>query len=281
MAALNSNAAKILGAWFGHEQMGMAMGIYVAAANVGISIALSTSALFPSVNTAFTVAAVISVIMAVLWFLFVRSKPENVPAASTQSIFSYLVVAGKSKGIWAGAIAMFFFMGSYVTHSGFLSNALTESKGISPVTAGLTASVLSLSLIAGTVIVPLIYAKTGSSKPFLTIPAIIAAILAYASWVIPFSSLTIVLLALNGFVLGSVAPIFMSLPMSLHEIGSVYAGSAGGIISTMQMAGAFFLSSYIIMPIAGASADHVFLFCAFGYLALSMVTVFVRRYSRQ
>jgi NNP family nitrate/nitrite transporter-like MFS transporter len=168
---------------------------------------------------------------------------------------------------------MFFFMGTYVTQSGFLSNALTQGKGINPVLAGLVASSLSISFVMGTIIGPIISDNVGLIRPFLTPTAILAAIGSYLAWIIPFGSLTWILLIITGIMLGTSVPLIMSLPMLLPEIGPVYAGSAGGIISTLQMAGAFFISSYVILPLAGSNMDQVFLYIGFGYLIFGLVSL--------
>ena len=139
-AAINANAAKILGAWFPRQQMGIAMGVYVAGANAGIAFALATSALFPTIAGAFMASAVLMLIALVLWLLFIKSKPAGTPDVPGHPVYEYLGVAAKSKYIWFGAVAMLFFMGSWVAQTGNLPNALAQSKGISPVLAGLAAS---------------------------------------------------------------------------------------------------------------------------------------------
>ncbi len=273
-AAINANAAKILGAWFPRQQMGIAMGVYVAGANAGIAVAQATSALFPNIAGAFMASAVTTLIALVLWLLFVKSKPPGTPAVPSHPFTEYLKVAAKSKSIWLGAVAMLFFMGSWVTQTGTLPNALAQSKGISPVLAGLTASSLSLALIAGTLIGPMLAQRLGLLRPLLTPAAILAAAGSYLAWTVPFGAPTWVLLILTGFLLGSVVPLVMSLPM-LVDLGPTYAGSAGGIISTFQMAGAFLIPSYVIMPLAGANANQVFLYLSAGYLLLGVVLLLI------
>ena len=178
-ATINANAVKILGAWFPRQQMGMAMGVYIAGANAGIAVAQATSALFPTIGSAFMTSAFLMLIALVLWLLFVKSKPAGIPDVPGHPVTEYLGVAAKSRHIWFGAVAMLFFMGSWVAQTGNLPNALAQSKGISPVLAGLTASSLSLALIVGTIIGPLLAQKLGLIRPLLTPTAILAAIGSY------------------------------------------------------------------------------------------------------
>ena len=62
----------------------------------------------------------------------------------------------------------------------------------------------------------------------------------------------------------------MSLRIILPEIGPVSAGSAGGVISTLQTAEAFVISSYIILPLAGKNTDQVFMYIGLGYLVFGL-----------
>ncbi len=271
LACLNANVVKILGAWFPSQQLGMVMGIYIAGATTGITIALATSALFPSIEQAFTVSAILSLGILIVWLLLIESKPAGAPAVMIQPIAAYLGVVARSKYIWFGALAMFFYMGTFVTQSGYLANALTEAKGVSPVLAGLVAAFLSLAFMIGAIAGPVVFARIGVTKPCLAPMVILGAMVSYLAWLVPFGALTCLLLLFNGILLGASVPLVMSLPMSLPEIGPVYAGSAGGLISTLQMAGAFLLSSYVIIPLAGADMDRVFLYISIGYLLYSAI----------
>ncbi len=280
-ALLNANAAKILGAWFSPSRMGMAMGVYIAGANAGITIALATSALFPSIRTAFVASASVAAGAMALWALFGKSKPAGAPEPEVQPIARSLTVALRSGNVWIGAVAMFFFMGTFVTQNGFLTNALSEGKGMGPETAGLIASALSLAFIAGTIVGPIISTKAGFMKPFLAPAALLAAISSYLAWVLPLGPLTVLVLIVAGLALGTSVPLVMSLPVLLPEIGPAFAGSAGGVISTFQMAGAFFISSYIILPLAGGSLDRVFLYIGLGYFIFALVTSLIPELGRK
>jgi hypothetical protein len=51
---------------------------------------------------------------------------------------------------------------------------------------------------------------------------------------------------------------FLSLPMLLPEIGPEYAGSAGGIISTLQVTGAVVVPTFVITKLAAGSNTVLF-----------------------
>lgn len=56
-ALLNATIPKVLGSWFELQEVGRAMGLYIAGANAGITLALSTSALLTSVVAAFVLSS--------------------------------------------------------------------------------------------------------------------------------------------------------------------------------------------------------------------------------
>lgn len=270
-AFINANGMKLLATWFPREQMGTAMGIFIGGASLGITVALATSALFPSIQSAFMTIAVITVVILLLWIIFIKGKPKGAPDIPTQSISECLSVSFKSKNTWIASIAIMFWMGSWVTFTGNLSNALTQAKGLTPVLAGLVSSLLCLAFVVGSFIGPLLSDKFEVLKPFFTPLAILSSIFAYVSWIVHFGLLTWVLLGLTGILLGMYMPLIMSLPVLFPEIGPVYAGSAGGILSTLQMAGAFFIPTYLIIPLAGTHIDRVFLYLSVGFFICGLI----------
>ncbi len=290
-ALLNANVAKILGAWFPPRSMGTAMGLYVAGANAGITIALATSALFPSIKAAFVVSAGIAVGAAALWTALARGGPSGrrakelsgarAPEAPAPTAKAALRAAFKSGNLWIGSAAMFFFMGTFVTQNGFLANALIKGKGVEAVAAGFVASALSVSFIVGTIVGPTLAERAGSTRLFLAPAAVLAAAASYLAWLLPFGPLTWLLLVVAGLALGTAVPLVMSLPMLLPEIGPAFAGSAGGVISSFQMAGAFVISSYVIIPLAGGSLDRVFLYIGLGYLVFALAAALLPELGRR
>jgi hypothetical protein len=58
--------------------------------------------------------------------------------------------------------------------------------------------------------------------------------------------------------------------MLLPEIGPVYAGSAGGIIATLQVIGAVLLPTFVITPLAGSNVTVLF-----GLAALCMALIII------
>jgi NNP family nitrate/nitrite transporter-like MFS transporter len=61
--------------------------------------------------------------------------------------------------------------------------------------------------------------------------------------------------------------------MLLPEIGPVYAGSAGGIVGTLQVIGAVFIPSFILTPIAGHNYNLFFALGSVCFLLVGIVTL--------
>jgi len=268
---LNANASKLLGAWFPREQMNTAMGIYSSANGMGMSIGLATSALFPTMKSAFVTAGIAMLIIAILWMVFIKAKPDAAPdLAAAMPVTGYMKVAAGSKNVWLVGMALMFLMGSSMVFSGFLPDALNKVYGMSPVTAGFMASIVTFGTIVGSIIGPFLSDRIGKIKPFIVPTAVLGAIAGYSSWLLSQSAVMLILFALYGIFLGICTPLLMAFPMLLPEIGPVYAGSAGGIIGTLQVIGAVFIPSFIITPLAGQNYTLLF---ALGSLSFLMVAV--------
>ncbi|AGL00235.1 MFS transporter [Desulfoscipio gibsoniae] len=269
---LNANAPKLLGAWFSKAQMGMAMGIYFSATGVGMGIALATTALFPSTKSAFIAAGIAMLVIWLLWMLFIKAKPEGAPDLPVMPVTKYIGVAAGSKNVWLVGVALMFFMGSSMAFSGFLPNALHSEQGLRPAAAGFMASIVTFGTVVGSILGPVISRRTGKLRPFLALVAVLGAAAGILAWLAPQGIVMPALFALLGIMLGMCAPILMSFPMLLPEIGPVYAGSAGGIIGTLQVVGGVCIPSFIITPLAG---QNYTLFFALGSLCFFLVSVVV------
>ena len=274
-ALLNANAAKLLGAWFPREKMGTAMGIYFSSSGAGIGVALATTALFPSTKSAFITAGLVTLVVWILWMLLVKAKPEGIPDLPVMPVSKYIGVVASSRNIWLVGVALMFFMGANMTISGFLPNALNEVRGINPITAGFMASIVTFGTVLGSIVGPAVSDRIGRIKPFLAPVAVLGAIVMYLAWLAPQGASMWVLLGVLGILMGVSSPLFMSFPMLLPEIGPAYAGTAGGLIATLQLMGAVIIPSFIIAPIAGQNYDMLFALGSVSLLLVGIVAVFL------
>jgi NNP family nitrate/nitrite transporter-like MFS transporter len=273
-AFLSANAPKLLGAWFPSEKIGTALGIYFSAIGVGTTVALATTALFPTAKSAYITAAIIMFIIGILWLVLVKNKPEGASEPPVMPALKYIGVAIKSRNIWLAGLALMCFMGANIAFVGFLPDALGQVHGISPAQAGIMSSVVPIGIILGNIIGPIMSARIGRIKPFLVPVAFIGAIVMYLSWITPGISIWPMLFA-AGFFLGISAPLLLSFPMLLPEIGPTYAGSAGGILATLQLAGGFFIPAFVIAPIAGHNFTLLFALASLTLALLGVISWFL------
>lgn len=274
-AFINANISKIIGAWFPPEQISKMMGVYLTSPMLAMTIGMATTAMFPSITIAFITAGVACIIIAALWVGFVKDKPEGAPELPVMPVTKYLGVAARSKSIWLVGLAMMFIMGATMAFSGFLPTVLHSMRGINPVTAGILASLGTIGTLFGSILGPIICDRMGYIKPFLVSVAILGAVSIFYSWQAPLGVAMWVILIFSGIVAGAGTPMLMVFPMLLPEIGPVYAGSAGGLIATLQLIGAVVIPTFIITPLSGQNYYLMFGLAGLCFLMLGIVSLFL------
>lgn len=96
-ALLNANIAKLIGAWFSREQMGIAMGIVLSGNGLGMTIGLSTATLFPTSTMAYKTAGYVMLVIGVFWVVFIKDKPMDAPEIPRMPVVQYLRKVSKVK----------------------------------------------------------------------------------------------------------------------------------------------------------------------------------------
>lgn len=279
-AFLNANNAKIIGNWFEPAKVSAMVGITLVGSTLAMAVGLATTALLPSIRFAYWLAAGIGAVILVLWVIFLKDSPESGKKdtvskvqeksqdSAGESVIASLKTAAKSKNVWITGICLLFVMGCNVCISAFLPTAL-QSRGISESGAGVYTSVIMIGSMCGAAFGPSISAKLKKNKPFLFLLGIVGGVAAMFGWKLPEAGMIAVLFIL-GAAMGTMIPLFMSFPILLPEIGPKYSGSAGGLISTIQLLGAVILPTYVIAPIAGSNYTLSFLLAG-GCLVLAGV----------
>lgn len=254
---LNSNTAKMVASWFPRKQVGTAMGVFMSSVGLGAAISQATTPLFPSIGRAYLFAGVMILVIGLLWVVLVKNNPEGTISEPAMPMTKYLGKVAGNKNIWMVSLGMMFFMGAQMTYAGFLPTGLISGYGRDPSRAGFMASLFTMGGLLGSIIIPALSDRLGLIKPVVIAAAIIGAVTMYGGWFYQ-GSMSWVLLIMGGFGLGACAPLLMAFPALLPEVGPVYAGSAGGVIGTLQMMGAFFIPSMIIAPLAGSNFNMIF-----------------------
>ncbi|MDR1901954.1 MAG: MFS transporter [Treponema sp.] len=260
-AFLNTNGPKIIGSWFPPDKVGGMMGIFLAASTLAMTAGMGTTAMLPGLRTAYIIAAVLTILGAVLWLLLMKKPPETETAqgaAQTIPISACLKVVLKSRTVWFVGICLMGIMASVVIISSFLPTIL-GGRGIDPVAAGIYGSAVTIGNLLGCIFAPVLAGRLGLNKPFLYLFTIISVVGAAFGWQAPQGALLAICLCITGIAMGGLMPLLMSIPVQLPEIGPLYAGTAGGVACTLQLIGAVVIPTYIAGPIAGANMNMFFI----------------------
>jgi NNP family nitrate/nitrite transporter-like MFS transporter len=274
-ALLTSNLAKLFGAWFPPKQMGTVVGLYMVSIGLAMFSGTATTALFPSEASAFISSGVACLVILVLWLVLVKNKPEGAPDLPALPAIQYLGKAARSSSIWLAGACMFFVMGCMMTFTDFLPNVLHQLRSIGPVQAGVYGSLVTLGAVFGSFLGPVICNRLGYMRPYLILIGLLGAAGVFWSWQLPVGPAIVIALILAGFLQSAVTPTIISLPMLLPEIGPVYAGSAGGIIATLQVLGAVLVPTFIITPLAGPNVTVLFGLAAICFALITIPVLFL------
>lgn len=265
---LNTNGPKIFGYWFEKKRISFVVGIFTAVINGSLAVGAGTGALFPEIKTAFAVSGAIACLAAVLWVVIYNDKKapmlkqgELPTELRSPPILECLRVVLKCPAVWVTGLAFaLLFIGSAVM-SLFLPVALVKDRGFAETTAGAVSMSMMLGAMVSCYITPLIDLKLGKPRLLMFVYGIIGAFGAAFAWRAPRGIIMIVMLFTTGFVTTGLSPLLMSIPVKLKEIGTKYAGTAGGVAGTIQLAGSVVVPTYILKPIAGD--NNIILFYLF------------------
>ena len=267
---MTASSAKVLSPHFTPERLTSIMGPVTAGTSVAMFVAMATTAWLPGVKAAYIAAAVLAVIVLSAWYIFVKN-PEKAPSEPVKNVSmkDSLVTCLKSRNVWLGGLTLMFVLVPQVIISSFLPQALQLEKGMTGVTAGYITSAYMLGSIAGSMAGPKVFAKFKAKRAMLTTLSVLTAVIASFGWHIGNPVLLAIVMVICGFSINTFMPIVYAMPISLPEIGPVYAGTAGGLSATIQMIGATIIPSYIIAPIFGSNFKGLFI--AAGCFALCSV----------
>lgn len=258
MAFVNALGPKILGTWFKPAHMSLAMGAFIACAALGIGFGEATAPLLASLTGVFTLGWVLFT-LATLWFLIgFRTKPAGQPDPPPRRVLEFLGTAARNRHVWVTGVAALFFFAAVVGTSGDLPGALVQLQRVTPVEAGLLGIPLGLGAALGCSIMPLILRRTSGIRLSLAFAIAMGAAMLLAALTVPFGPMTWICVMLASFLANGMLTLTLPVPIMLHEIGTTYGGSAGGIVSLLQTAGGFFIPTFAITLIAGTNPRTTF-----------------------
>jgi len=222
---------KLISLWFGEKEIGTASGITVMAAGLGIAVSQSISAsilrsLLGSLQAVFYFYAICVVIVFILWN-FIREKPSKGRVPLREALGKII----RNKYVWMLAVAYFVILAVFYTvlkvlHPIFLIKLVDTNK------ANMAISLISYAAMSANVIMPILSDRLRNRKYFILMAFIILApslILIYYVenlwiWILSF---------VIGFMVGSIIPILVAIPIELKGVGHSYVAGATGLMAAV------------------------------------------------
>ena len=232
--------AKLIADWFTGPTRGLASGIYITGASVGIALplALTHPVILPLTGgwrQAHFLYGAIALAIAVAWLLLGRDSPQSksdrTQSGETKAKGSYRQVITQP-AVWI-VIAVGF--------AGFLANhgvrnwlpGMLELAGISPTGAGLLGALPALTGIFGSIIIlRLATRRPGARRPAVVL-LLIANALAILAIIFAEGWLLVLVIAFEGFVAAALTPLMLNTLMEMPSVGAKNTGAAAGLYFTV------------------------------------------------
>ncbi len=233
------NLPKLVSIWVPRGKAGIATGIVASGilTATALSIAITIPVMLPITNNfngVFTIWSIPLIITAITWWLWFRKVPEKgtvdqKPTNNTPSLRHVL----SHKNLWLVAVLFLLHDFYFTTWAGWTPTLLIL-KGASPEIAGLMASITIWVGIPTVLLMPRLAYRLGLRKPFLWIPSIAAA---FVAWGVIGADLALswLIMAVIGFILETRFVTIMALPVELMPKEEV--GLAGGVVLSVGFLG--------------------------------------------
>ena len=241
MAMYAPNLPKALGNWFSKKDLAMANGISISGMGIGGAIAMATAKKFLSPTFdgwRMTMVALggLVLLVAILWMVIYRDRPvEGAAQKKRPNVFKNFKDVLKVRDIWLIAVYYGLNMISLLAVITLLPITL-EERGVE--NAGGMVGFMMLWTVVFNVVGGILSDRVGKRKPFLLISAVIFGLCVFGFANFTGTALMIVL-AIAGAAMGTIAPVLMSVPVEMERIGTALAGSAVGFIFMLGNTGGF------------------------------------------
>lgn len=275
-----TGSAKLMARFFPLEKIGLPIGILYAASSLANLVAAATTVYFPTTTAAFTVSAVVAAAAVLAWAVLVPAESSEELASSQQDqqgqpgqpergeqpkVSDMLRNVLTCKDVYLVIIANTCLGIMGFTMAGMLPTAMA-GRGMEVTDAGFMAAIYSLGMLLGSVLTPAVIAKVNNEKVLLIVlSAVLAVLFPFVMWA-PFGPALWLVLIAAGILSYGLVPVYLSLPVRFEKVGVERAGTAGGLIATVQSAGIALLPSTVIIPLA--NGDYLVLFIIMSILAI-------------
>ena len=277
---VNATTPKVMGAYFPPAKVTVMMGVVIAVANAGMALGTGTAAMFPTTRAAFSFSAVFAAVVLALWLLLntdqrrpARGEEDADRAPFRDSLRAVL----RSKQVWLCALCCFGLTIGVLGSTIYMPQALM-SRGLTERQAGWMGMAVTLGNMATSFVTPTLIRRFGTTvkrvRTMLLCYMLPAMVLEALAWRAPMGPLLAIGLFVTGFLAMGFLAFIPAMPMYLDGIGRRYAGTATGLVLTVQLVGSVVFPSYIAAPIAGD--NYTLLFCLLAATAL-IPSLLVRR----
>lgn len=249
--------AKMIESWFERAEMGTAMGVYGAAAGIGITCAFAVGALFPTTTMALAFCAGGYVVVALYWLFAaklpdaddpdgqVRSRGAGAPgqegrvpegqvsATATAPQVSVKAVL-RSKNMWLVMICGGLAAGAPLLYNSYIINAFID-KGMDLSLTSVIGVIFNIGLVVGAIVTGFIVSKAGRYNRVYTVFPLVSAAALAASYFLPLGPQTYVLTVVGALFAACTLSVNMAriglIPLT-GDFGPENIGIAGGMNNT-------------------------------------------------
>jgi MFS family permease len=271
---------KAAGEWFSGRQLGLANGILAMGIGVGATVGSMISAtvlspLFGGWRNLMFVFGAIAVVISLLWFQSRRNPYHEKAASSTGTVpfrqaLSHVI---HIRAAWLLILAQMCIAGSRAGFSGYLPLHL-RLVGWPPVNADGAMATLSAVSVVGVIPLSLLSDRLGLRKVVMY-PAILLTIIGLGLLSVFTSGIVWLAVIMVGIFQELLAAIMITMIMETEGIGTVYAGTALGLSTSVSGLGGFF-SPPLGNGLAEINQSFAFIFWAAIDVAALFIFYFVR-----
>lgn len=185
------NLPKLISTRVPREKVGFATGIYSVGIPIGAALALAITMpiVFPITNSyqgVFFFWSIPPIAAAALWWILVREpsgkKSQDIVVGEVSRVALGRIM--KHKDLWILSITLLLHVFFVYSWAGW-SPALMMLKGATPELAGIITSTTVWAGIPAFILMPRLADKLGLRKPFIWIPSVIMAVMAWAAINVP------------------------------------------------------------------------------------------------
>jgi len=269
------NTTKTLGIWFKGKNLGLAQGIGAMGMGLGLMLGpmISATVLSPLLggwrNVLFLYGA-LSVLVAILWFVFGKEHPQVEESAGQggtvpfRRAFSEVI---RIRALWLIGLTLMLRIGCIMGMTGYLPLYLRNQGWTAASADGALSSFYATSTIC---VIPLasLSDKIGSRKAIL-LPALVATLVCFGLLPVVNSTMVWISMIISGIFMDGFMALIVTMLLETEGVKPEYSGTALGLVFTIAQLGGVF-SPPLGNSLASLNPGLPFVFWA----GLSLIAVF-------